>query len=507
MNKRIYLWMFGLSLVVHALIAVFQSSPGYMDADYYFYGGQQLARGEGFSERVLWNYLDNPSGLPHPSHTYWMPLTSVVAFLGIELFSFLPEFEAAQWIFVFLAAAAAPLTMKLTLLITDTEDHARLAGWLAVFSGFYLPFITTSDAFALFILLGGLFFCFLIAGGVWKGGLIGLTAGLMHMTRADGVLWLVVGLVGVFLQKDFKRQSWQMVLAYAVVMSPWYLRNWLVFGGLMPPGGSASMWMLGYDELFSFPASMLTFERWWSVGLSGLLQVRWETLTTNLASAFAVQGMIFASPLIFVGGWHYRRKVFMRVGFLAWAMILGVMTLIFPYSGMRGGFFHSGAALMPLIWSVTPVGLERVIAWAGEKRAWNIGQAQKVFGVGLVLLAVMLSGILAVSRVGLNWDNSAEQYRRVETHLVTLGAKPEDVIMLNNPPGYAAVNGRAAVVIPNGDEQTLLAAIEYYSPDYVILDANHPQGLTSLFNNPKDLPGLKYLGTEEDIHYFKVENE
>ena len=83
MNWRHYLILFIVGLLVPFGISRFQSMPGYMDADYYFVGGMQLAEGKGFTEPYLWNYLDDPSGLPHPSHTYWMPLASIVSAIGM----------------------------------------------------------------------------------------------------------------------------------------------------------------------------------------------------------------------------------------------------------------------------------------------------------------------------------------------------------------------------------------------------------------------------------------
>ena len=75
MTWRIYALLFLLGFSVVFGVAQFQSSPGYMDADYYYATGLVLAEGQGFTEPFLWNYLDNPSGLPHPSHAYWMPMT------------------------------------------------------------------------------------------------------------------------------------------------------------------------------------------------------------------------------------------------------------------------------------------------------------------------------------------------------------------------------------------------------------------------------------------------
>ena len=65
--------LFILSLLLAIFAASFQDAPGYMDADYYFLGGQNLAAGNGFSEQILWNYLDDPNGLPHPCLLYTSP--------------------------------------------------------------------------------------------------------------------------------------------------------------------------------------------------------------------------------------------------------------------------------------------------------------------------------------------------------------------------------------------------------------------------------------------------
>ena len=90
-------------------VASLQHAPGYMDADYYYAGGLRLAQGHGFSEMVLWNYLDNPQSLPHPSHGYWFPLASMVAAAGMWL-SGAQSFFGARMLFLLIAALVAPAT-------------------------------------------------------------------------------------------------------------------------------------------------------------------------------------------------------------------------------------------------------------------------------------------------------------------------------------------------------------------------------------------------------------
>ena len=85
MNWRTYLFLFALGFAVAFGTASLQDLPGYLDSGYYFVGGLQLVEGKGFTEPFLWNYLDDPAGLPHPSHTYWYPLSSILAAIGMYL--------------------------------------------------------------------------------------------------------------------------------------------------------------------------------------------------------------------------------------------------------------------------------------------------------------------------------------------------------------------------------------------------------------------------------------
>ena len=62
-----------LGLLIQGGWAALVREPTYMDAYYYASNGRRLAGGHGFSEQIVWQFLDEPDGLPAPSHTYWMP--------------------------------------------------------------------------------------------------------------------------------------------------------------------------------------------------------------------------------------------------------------------------------------------------------------------------------------------------------------------------------------------------------------------------------------------------
>src|SRR5512133_3839154 len=112
MSFRTYLLLFFFGLAVTVFIAQFQHIPGYLDSDYYFAGGIQLVKGGGFTEPYLWNYLDGTTSLPHPSHSYWMPLSSITAALVMWLTG-QTTYASARLFFVLIAALVPPLTAAL----------------------------------------------------------------------------------------------------------------------------------------------------------------------------------------------------------------------------------------------------------------------------------------------------------------------------------------------------------------------------------------------------------
>lgn len=77
--------------------------------------------------------------------------------------------------------------------------------------------------------------------------------------------------------------------------------------------------------------------------------------------------------------------------------------------------------------------------------------------------------------------------------------------MVKNPPGYAVVNYKRAIVIPDGDFETLMAAATRYEVDYILLEDDHSQGLDPVYQDPKaGWPGVTYLGILDETILFKV---
>lgn len=526
MNLREYiiLGLFGLGVVL--VVTVFQSSPGYMDADYYMAGGVSLAQGSGFKEFFIWNYLNDPKGIPHPSHAYWMPLASIVSALGMMVTG-LENFSSARIFFVIIAAAIAPLTACLSYSIYRVRDYALLAGIFAVIPGFYLAYLGTTDSFGINMVLGCIWL--LIVGfrgsfNLLKFSILGIVSGLLHLGRADGIIWFILGIIFIFttsLRESLKDKPQgrftklaiaicALVGGYLLIMGPWMLRNLSVFGTLLSPGGLRTLWLINYDDLFAYPGNQVTFARWLASGIPEIVGARWHALTVNLQTAIAVQGKIFLAPLMIAGLWKVRDHRSVKMGGIYWLVTLFIMTAIFPEVGWRGGFFHSGAAIQPLLWAAAPAGLAAFITLGVRIRRWDYRQAWRFFRIGSIVLVVLLTFVSVGRRVTGSiessnvWDQSTQVYTQIEAEFAAMGISKDEIVMVNNPPGFYLATGRFAISIPNGDIDTTLAAAERYNAKYIILEPNHPKGMEIVFNDPEATEKLHYLKTIQGARIFQT---
>lgn len=531
MSKKILIRLFLAGLLISLGAASLQQVPGYMDADYYYAGALRLVEGQGDSEPYIWNYLNDPAGLPAPSFAYWMPGVSLVAAAGLVLFKPL-GFWAARLGFLLLAACVAPLTALLAYRLTGLERHACLAGILALFPGFYLAYMTTTDAFPIYMVLGGLFL--LAAGSLWAGRpfalrffILGLLAGMLHMTRADGLLWVAAG--GFVLWQALREKAkapgaggagrltalffagaLALLAGYALISAPWYARNLAVWGTLMPPGGGRALWITEYSETMIFPASQLTPAHWLSAGWGSHLLAWLEAAGNHFQTALAVQGNIVLFPFILTGLWRLRGCAEVRLGALMWLINTAVMTLVFPFAGINGSFFHSGAALQPFLWALAPVGIESAATWYARKRRLGPQRFTRFISALLVVVCLLLSGVLYFRRVvgqeqgAWEWSAGFEHYQEVETILQRRGAEPGEAVLVNNPPAYWLASRRPAVVIPHGDEQTLLAAARQFDIRYVVLEASNPRQLSDLYHARVNPPELEYLETAGTTRLYRI---
>lgn len=289
------------------------------------------------------------------------------------------------------------------------------------------------------------------------------------------------------------RHALWVMMGYAVVTSPWLLHNWLTTGRLLSVAGAKTLFLTTYDDLYSFgkTLNLSTYLAW---GAQNILRSKLDGLWSNLLTLVAVDGLVFLAPFAVVGFWQRRRDpLYQAVAFYGTVLYLA-MSLAFTFPGVRGGMFHSSAALLPFIFAAAMVGLDAVVDWVAARRAtWNAGIARQVFTWGLAAFAIVFSGAIYLPRVH-NWNQADAVYQAIGARLA---GQPPAIVMVNDPPGYVYHTGQPAIAIPNGDLDTLAAAARKYGATWVALDANHPAALTGLYERPQSDPRLALADTFE----------
>jgi hypothetical protein len=594
-----------LALLIRAVAALPQQQPNYMDAAYSYVNALNLTGGKGFVEDFVWNYLGEPDRLPQPSHLYWMPLTTVMAWLGMIVGGV--GYRAAQWPFVILSALLAPITYVTAYMLSKQRYLSWLAGLFAIFSGFYFPFWTAIDNFAPFAVFGSLALLFAWRGmsadpssaidglqgsrtvpkgtitgdenpaltpalrdalgspsppgtrsgcftrgesGLRRGEgyleqsggkrttlqllyflIAGVCVGLAHLARADGLLLLLVILLvyagrsvstlrsgpdrpglrlagGRFLY-PFLRVAAVLIAGYMLVMTPWFIRNFQLVGTPLPAVGTKTIWLTSYDDLFSYKRE-ISIRSFLAQGLEPILRGRLWALQVNLQTALAVWGMIFLAPLALIGAWVLRCHRLIQLVATYAVFLFMVMTVVFSFPGARGGLFHSGAALLPFIYAAAVVGLDRAVEWAtARRRGWDGVVARRVFGIGLVFLAISLSSFIYYRRVIRNntWNTADRYYPAIAVWVAE--QRPDSTIMIGNPPAYRYHGGGLSVIVPNEDLTTTLQTAREFDAIYLVLDNNHPAPLAEIYNNPADYAELSLAetfgqGTGSEIYVFEI---
>ena len=490
-----------------------------MDAEYYYATAQGLAEGKGFWQPFAWNYLDQPESLPQPSHTYWMPLVSLLAAGGLKLGGGWWTARLPLW----LAAACVPqLAAWMAGMLGGMDKEKLLAGVFALLPGFYLAYLPTTDAFGLYMILGSLAAIVGCGEGRARSRLLayGLLAGLLHLTRADGILWLGGGFLlaawrGRLLKGGWRETALLALLCgtgYLLPMGAWYARNIQEWGSLFPPGNSRTLWLTQYEDTFLFPADLLTAERWLAQGWAAHLQAIWRALTTNLQTLLAVQGQVVLLPFAVLGLWQRRRNPLVRYGLLMLMLTFVIMTVVFPFAGTNGSYFHSGAAIQVLLWAGAAVGIHPAAVWYAQRRKLDTEKRIERFAIALAIaVLVLMSAGLYLNRVAgdgviqAGWNDSVANYTAIDAELARQGAQAGDRVMVNNPPGYFLASGRSCVVIPYGNAEMARAAAQEYQVKYLIVEAANSGHLEALFEQPADRPGFHYLtsiGTAQ-LYEFK----
>lgn len=525
-----YLLLTAITLLLRVLTALPIERAGYMDASYTVHVGSNLAQGRGFVEDIVWNYLDEPRILPHPSNLYWLPLPSLLAAGSFVIFGI--SYRAAQIPFILLSCAIPSLAFYLARRLSARDDFAWMAGLLAAFSGFFTVYWVSPDNFTTFAVTADMA---LLCGAIailrssWKWFFAAAVfGGLAQLSRADAAVLLVaisITFVSGRGHRDVRMPSfgknaakistpfsgdWLKLQIIAVValgagfilvLLPWFVRNILVVGSPLAPGTTRTLWLLSYDEFFSYDVARLTLERYLDWGIGNILGSKLTALGFSaLVLLFGVT-QIFLAPFAVLGFWKLRDKVEMRVALVYLVLLIVIMSFVFTFPAMRGSMFHSSSVLVLYAAVATPFGLQAVIGWlARRRRRWQPEQAQRVFRAGVVILALffslflyaqgVLGNVLGGSDTIALWNKRDIEYLAMDQQLDALGVPAEVPILTVDPPSFVNETGRRSIYVPAESVEAIFAAASQFGAEYLVLQFDHPRPLGELYLGQGTVPGL-----------------
>jgi hypothetical protein len=508
LRKSDWWWiaMFGLTFQAFWMLRL--EHPSYFDAYYYTTNAQRLAAGQGFTEEIIWQYLDDPAGLPHPSHTYWMPLPSLLGAAGYALFG---SFRGAQLPFWLLAGLLPLLAYAISWRLARERWQARTAALLTAAGGYYAAYWVQPSTFSLFAWTGG--GCLLALAWAQEKGhgrlwlLAGAAAGLSHLARADGLLLApVAGLIWLWWWWERRPSAaavWRaaalLALGYLLPMAPWFWHSYRASGSALSTVGTQTIFLTEYNDVFAYGRTfdLAHYLNWgWSNIIRSKLSAIWLAVQTFIAVTGLTAFVVFV-----VAGWlaSWRRQElrrFLRPATLYTAVLYSVMTLVFTFPGRHGSLLHSSTALWPWSMALVPAGIAAMVDWiAARRRTWRPRQARLLFAVAFLIMAYAVTFSVAGGQP-LRREEAAF-YERLAQQLPA-----EAVVMTGDPPGLHYHTGRRAIAIPNEGPDVLLQAARRYGAGYLLLDPDLPVALQALLENGEGYPGMQRLADLGDGYYL-----
>jgi hypothetical protein len=395
----------GLDLVL--LVVLFVASLGVrwqyvravvfppLDASaFYLTTAANAVEGRGLEIDVLESYRVPFPTVTHPSHERRMPLTTAAiaaafAFQRALSGAWETTLDVGQWAGLILGSLLAPLTYlfgRRALPRGRGNRWVSLSAALLVVVNATLAYQSaTADGSALFALLAAGALAVAVRQPGERGGYLGagMLVALAYLTRADGMLlllaiplawWLLpmparatIDLpdtpAGRLAWEKWPRQQGErrdqplfmgpglrhlvdLGVAFALIVAPWLIRNYLAFGTPLPSPVLAQAWLGDYVDNFNY-LSHPTPQTWLAQTWSVLLDQRVQALAH--AGQVLLLGTFPWGVLALPGLWLLRREWSLFPSLVYGLLLFFGLGLLFPISVLSGLFYYSFGAVIPFL--------------------------------------------------------------------------------------------------------------------------------------------------------------
>jgi hypothetical protein len=145
-------------------------------------------------------------------------------------------------------------------------------------------------------------------------------------------------------------------------------------------------------------------------------------------------------------------------------------------------------------------------------RNWQQQRAQIGYAIILLAMCIFVTASAFYRRMfdfdtGMNmWNENWKKNQELEKVISQFDPADEKIVMTNDPPGFSLVTTRPAVMIPDGDINTLKLAAIHYNAEFLVVDKHLVNsGIRDLIDHPMDHAGLSYLGLIGKSHLYRFD--
>lgn len=432
------------------------------DAAWYVQMGRTLAAGEGLTDKSLWHFLNRRDAIVGPGADFWLPLQPTLISLAYRLAP--QDYRTACVPALLLIAAWAASIAYFALRQGFRPAVAGIAPFYMVVHPWVFGFALDPLAVAAFCVFAWAAVNQWAEAETHRQALVaGACLGLAGLSRNDSSV-LFGAMCLITLASARRRLLPALVIGFLVVMSPYLVRNVLVFGKPMPAGGKA-MWFHEYGDRYSWsrePGPEMLFKD----GVQGFFQQKLEAyaegarLTRELAPwshwALVLLGVIVLA---------LRRDRLATVTARACAAWL-IAALVLPLlNGVRGhqhsSLIFGRIAVVPLIALLAGEGVAGVVDRVLPKR-------QRLLGLVLIVgvLQQLQDGLSIRVDLMVQARRAGYAYRAIGRTLRADGAK---VVMTTSPWEIQLETGLPTVMVPDDPADVQKMVAERFGVTHVVL--------------------------------------
>lgn len=495
----------GLVFVVALLVRIWAAAqvpfPIPEDATYYWGVARNIAEGRGIVSDTIWSYAtparDPVTGafgffFPRPAFEIWLPLPSLLGFLPLVALGS-TDYPAATIVPIMLGALVPVLAWRIAAdLAEERELSPERARTLAVGAGLvgavWLSLVLPSALLDSTIVFGvaALSACLLMVRLVRRPPdrvadarliALGLAIGIGALARNEAVwVGLTWALVAYAAFRDQGTAYLLRVVGVAgivavAVMTPWLIRNWLVFGSPLPGQAVTNAFSITGFDIFAWNDPP-TLARYVAAGPQAWVAHRVEGFQHNFLSVLVVPGFP-VSVVGLVGLFVVGRARALRPLVLVSLLTFWITTLAFPVATTWGTFLHASAPAQVLLLVSAVAALDAALAWVGRKRGWTRPVAwlgPTFVGVGAALFVFV--GIPSYGSLAAATERDyADVLARIERTGYALDASRP--IIANHPMWVSEVRRLSALSLPNETPEDVADLAATFGAEILIVDGEH----------------------------------